>query len=198
MLIWFSNRDSVGWLARSASSGERSAMSLKTGVGAQGVVIVLVRVPGEDAEDARLDCFREGMADASGIALIVKYRSELLRESDALVELPQEQEAGIGGDGGVGHPDLKGQRLENIEAEERSRAWGARSESRVVATDLLCCRFDEQRHPFPSPLANKLGSRHLLPATGRAPRGATALQLRSYPEPPHDPARRSPPHRSAA
>jgi hypothetical protein len=31
MLIWFSKRDRVGWLARSLSLGERSATSLKTG-----------------------------------------------------------------------------------------------------------------------------------------------------------------------
>ena len=64
---------------------------LEDGVGAEGVVVVLVRVPGEDAEDAGSDHLREGVVDAVGITRVVQRGGELCGQPDALVELPQGQ-----------------------------------------------------------------------------------------------------------
>ena len=69
--------------------GRAAGDELEDGVGAQGVVVVLVRVAGEDAEDAGPDHFGEGMVDAVGIAWIVEGGGELGGQADALVELPQ-------------------------------------------------------------------------------------------------------------
>jgi hypothetical protein len=81
-------------------------------------VIVLVRIPGEDAEDAGPDHLRKGMVDASGIAWIVEGSGESRGQADAVIELPQGQQASIGSERSVGYLDVNGQRLVEVEVEE--------------------------------------------------------------------------------
>ena len=52
-------------------------------------MVVLVRVPGEDAEDAGPDHLRERVVDEVGIAWVVEGGGELRGQADALVELSQ-------------------------------------------------------------------------------------------------------------
>jgi len=74
-------------------------------------MVVLILVAGEDAEDAGADHLQEGVLGQIRIARIVEHRGELLRQPDTFVELSQRQQAGVGGERGVGHLDLDGQRL---------------------------------------------------------------------------------------
>lgn len=53
-----------------------------------------------------------------GIARVVQGGRELRGQADALVELPQGQQPGIGRERGIGHLDPNGQRLVEIEVEE--------------------------------------------------------------------------------
>ena len=69
---------------------------LEDRIGAQGVVVVLVLVAGEDAEDAGADHLQEGVLGEVGVAGVVEDGGELLRQADAFVELPQRQQAGVG------------------------------------------------------------------------------------------------------
>jgi hypothetical protein len=106
MVMAFSKRDSVGWLARSLSSGERPARSLKTGsgqeledgVGAEGVVVVLVFVAGQDAVDAGPDHLQEGVVGEVGVAGVVEGVGEGPGETDALVELAEGEHSGVAGE----------------------------------------------------------------------------------------------------
>ena len=93
------------------------------GVGSERVVVVLVFVTGEDAEDAHTDHVDEGVVDEIGIAGIVEGLGELVGQADAMVELPQRQQSGVRGQGGVGGLDMDGQRREKIEVEERSSLY---------------------------------------------------------------------------
>ena len=75
-------------------------------IGAEGVVVVLVFVAGEDAEDTHADHVEEGVFDASGIAGIVECVGERYAEADTVIELSQGEQTGIGGERGVGKLDL--------------------------------------------------------------------------------------------
>src|SRR5262249_39407159 len=86
-------------------------------------VVVLVRVAGQDAEDAGPDHLQEGVLGQRRIARVVEHRGELLRQADARVELPQRQQAGVGRERGLGHLDPNGQRRVEIEVEERRSVW---------------------------------------------------------------------------
>lgn len=94
-------------------------MSLKTG-SAQGVVVVLVLVAGQDAEDAGADHLQEGVFGQLRIARVVEHRGQLSRQADAFVELAQRQQAGVGRERGVGRLDVDRQRREEIQVEQRS------------------------------------------------------------------------------
>ena len=83
-------------------------------------MVVLVLVAGEDAEDAGRTISRKVCSVKSG-SRVVEHGGELLRQADAFVELPQGQQAGVGGERGVGHLDLDGQRLEKVELKQPSR-----------------------------------------------------------------------------
>jgi hypothetical protein len=78
------------------------------GVGAKCIVIVLIFVAREDAEDPHAGHIAEGVFDAIGIARIVQGVGKLLGESNAVIELPHEKEAGIGGEGSIGQFDVDG------------------------------------------------------------------------------------------
>src|SRR5205807_475885 len=64
---------------------------------------------GEDAVDARADHFEEGVLDEVGIAGVVEDVGEGLGESEALIELPEGEQAGIAGELSGGGFDEEGQ-----------------------------------------------------------------------------------------
>ena len=68
-----------------------------------------------DAEEAHAGHVADGLFDASGITGVVEGVGELLGESDAMIELPQEDQARIGGERVIGGLDLDGSRSEEIE-----------------------------------------------------------------------------------
>ena len=75
----------------------RGAVSdqFEDGVGAEGVVVVLVRVAGEDAVDTGPDHFQEGVLGEVGVAGVVQCFGEGLGEPDALVELPDGEQPSV-------------------------------------------------------------------------------------------------------
>jgi hypothetical protein len=99
--------------------GPAAGEELEDRVGARGVVVVPVLVAGQDAEDAGADHLREGVLGQFWIAGVVQRRGELAGQADAVVELPEGQQAGAGRERGVGHLDLDGQRREEVEREQR-------------------------------------------------------------------------------
>jgi hypothetical protein len=70
---------------------------LEDGVGAQGVVVILVLVVGQDAVDAAAHHLQEGMLREAGGAGVVEGGGEGLGESDAVVELADGQQTGVTG-----------------------------------------------------------------------------------------------------
>ena len=60
------------------------------------------------------------VAEGRGIARVVEGGRELRGEADALVELAQGQQAGVGGERGIGHLDPNGQRFVEVQVEEGS------------------------------------------------------------------------------
>jgi hypothetical protein len=94
----FSIEYSVGWLARSSSSGERSATSLKTGSWRRVSWCVLVRVAGQDAEDAGTDHLQEAVLGKVEVAGIVEGGGEGPGQPDALVELVDGEQPGVAGE----------------------------------------------------------------------------------------------------
>jgi hypothetical protein len=108
--------------SRGDERGRAAGEELEDRVGGQGVVVVLVLVTGQDAEDTGADHFREGVLGQLRIAGVVQRRGELSGQPDAFVELPQRQQAGVGGERGVGHLDLDGQRLEKANANNAADA----------------------------------------------------------------------------
>ncbi len=67
------------------------------GVGAEGIVIVLVFVAGQDAVNAKADHLQEAVLGQVGIAGVVQGPGEDSGQPDALVELPDGEQAGIAG-----------------------------------------------------------------------------------------------------
>ena len=61
------------------------------------------------------------MAAAAEGAWVLQSLGKLLRQTDVLIELPQRQQAGVGRERSVGHLNLEGQRLEEVELEQRTR-----------------------------------------------------------------------------
>ena len=106
MVMAFSKRDSVGWLARLRSPGGAAGDELEDGVGAQGVMVVLVRVAGQDAVDPAADHLQEGVLGQVGVAGIIEGRGEGPGEPDALVELADGEQPGVAG-------ELAGRRLDD-------------------------------------------------------------------------------------
>jgi hypothetical protein len=80
-------------------------------------VVVLVLVASEDGKDSHADHVGERVFDEVGIARVVERGGELLGQTDALVELAQRQQAGVGGEWSVGDPNLDGQGREKVELE---------------------------------------------------------------------------------
>src|SRR5262249_13509314 len=71
---------------------------LEDGVGAEGVVVVLVRVAGEDAVGPGANHLQEGVIDQVGVAGVVQGVGEGPGKSDALVELADGEQPGITGE----------------------------------------------------------------------------------------------------
>jgi hypothetical protein len=71
---------------------------LEDGVGAQGGVVVLVLVPGEDAVDPGPGHLQEGVLREAGVAGVVQGVGEGPGEPDALVELADGEQPGIAGE----------------------------------------------------------------------------------------------------
>jgi hypothetical protein len=70
---------------------------LEDGAGAEGVVVVLVLVAGQDAVDAGADHRQEGVLGQLRVAGVVESVGESPREPDALIELADGQEPGVAG-----------------------------------------------------------------------------------------------------
>ena len=108
-----------GLAGQVAVLGEPVGEELEDGVGAQGVVIVLVLVVGEDAVDALADHAQEGLLRQGGIAWVVERGGELLSEAKLLVALPDRDEPGVAGQRCGGDLDLDRTRRQKIEGQER-------------------------------------------------------------------------------
>jgi hypothetical protein len=93
----FSKRDSVGWLARSWSSGERSARSLKTGSARRVSWSFWSEVARQDAVDAGADHLQEGVLGEARGAGVVERAGVGPGEPGAFVELPDGKESGVAG-----------------------------------------------------------------------------------------------------
>jgi hypothetical protein len=75
---------------------------------AQGVVVVLVRVAGEDAGDAGPDHLHEGVFGQVGVTRVVEGVGEGPGEPNALVKLADGQQAGVAGELALGWLDDEG------------------------------------------------------------------------------------------
>jgi hypothetical protein len=71
---------------------------LEDGVMAEGVVVVLVRVAGEDAVDAGADHLPEGVLGEAGGAGVVEDFGEGPGQADALGELADREQPGVAGE----------------------------------------------------------------------------------------------------
>jgi hypothetical protein len=70
---------------------------LEDGVVAEGVMVVLVLVAGQDAEDTGPDHLQEGVLRKVGVAGVVEGVGESPGEPDALVELAEGEQPGVAG-----------------------------------------------------------------------------------------------------
>ena len=95
--------------------GEPAGDELEDGIRAQGVVVVLILVIGEDAIDPLPHHGGERLSDEGGDAGVIERGGELIGEADLLVELPHGKESGIARDRGGRDFDLDGARREEIE-----------------------------------------------------------------------------------
>ena len=93
----FSNRESVGWLARSSSVDRAVADQLEDRIAPQHVVVVLVGVVGEDAVDPHPGHLQEGMIDVADVPPIGQGFGKLPRQPQPLVQLAERQQPGIAG-----------------------------------------------------------------------------------------------------
>jgi hypothetical protein len=98
--------------------GRASGDQLEDGIGTQRVVVVLVPVAGQDAEDPRAEHVGERVLDEVGVTRVVEHGGELLRQADAFVELSERQQTGVGGERGAGDLDRDGQGPEKVEREQ--------------------------------------------------------------------------------
>jgi len=71
---------------------------LEDGVVAEGVVVVLVKVAGQDTLDAAADHLQEGVLGEAAVAGVVERVREGSGEPDALIELADGQQPGIAGE----------------------------------------------------------------------------------------------------
>jgi hypothetical protein len=94
---------------------------LEDRIGAQGVVVALVLVAGQDAEGTGPDYLQEGVLGQLRVARVVEYIRELPGRAVAFVELPQWQQAGVSGERSFGHLDSDGQQFVGIEVEGSNR-----------------------------------------------------------------------------
>jgi hypothetical protein len=94
--------------------GRAIGNELEDRIGPQGIVIVLVFVTGQNAEDAHANHFEERVLDVLLIAWVVEGGSELGGQADAFVELSQRQQTSIGGERVVGNLNLDWSRAKEI------------------------------------------------------------------------------------
>jgi HKD family nuclease/diadenosine tetraphosphate (Ap4A) HIT family hydrolase len=97
--------------------GRAVGQELEDRIGAQGVVVVLVFVPGEDAEDAGPDHLQERVLGEVRVPGVVERLGKRPGEPDALVELADGQLPGVAG-------QLARRRLDGKGVPKKSRTWG--------------------------------------------------------------------------
>ena len=98
MLMEFSKRDNVGWLARALSGWLTTGQQLEHWIVVpQLVMIVLIRVAGQDAVDPHPHHLGKGVVDEGPKSRIAKRAGEFGRQPNLLVELPDRQQAGVAG-----------------------------------------------------------------------------------------------------
>ena len=90
---------------------------LEDGVGAEGVVVVLVLVAGEDAIDPGPDHLQEAVLGQVGIAAVVQAVGQGPGEPDVLVELADREQPGIAG-------ELAGRRFDDERRAEKVEDLG--------------------------------------------------------------------------
>jgi hypothetical protein len=78
--------------------GGAAGEELEDGVGAEGVVVVLVRVAGQDAVDPRADHLQEGVRGEAGVARVVQGVGDGPGQADTLVERADGEQAGVPGE----------------------------------------------------------------------------------------------------
>src|SRR5262249_23746912 len=71
-------------------------------IGTQGIVVILVLVAGEDAVQAGAEHLQARVLNQAGVAGVVDGRGELGGEAEALIELADGEQPGIGGEQGRG------------------------------------------------------------------------------------------------
>jgi hypothetical protein len=71
---------------------------LKGGVGAEGVVVVLVRIADQDAIDAGADHLQEDVFGESGVAGVVEGLGDGPGQADTLVERADGEQSGVAGE----------------------------------------------------------------------------------------------------
>jgi hypothetical protein len=87
------------------------------GVAPEAVMVVEILVAQAEAEDALLEEFEQGVLDALGITIVGEAAGEGLKEVEVVIDLAQEEAAGVGGDGAAveGGDDLTGSQVLEIE-----------------------------------------------------------------------------------
>jgi hypothetical protein len=80
-----------GLAGQVAVFGGAAGDELEDGVVAEGVMVILVLVAGQDAVDAGPDHLQERVLGEVGVARVVQRRGEPSGQADAFVELPQGQ-----------------------------------------------------------------------------------------------------------
>jgi hypothetical protein len=101
--------------------GQAAGNEFEDGFGAQGVVVVLIFVAGEDAVEAGTEHFEDGVLDEPGVAGVVEGGSKVPGEAELFVELADREQPGIAAETGIAGLDDDGAVGEKIEEERRRR-----------------------------------------------------------------------------
>src|SRR5262245_13367740 len=89
MEMAFSKRDRGRLTGQVRVVGGAVGDELEDGVGAEGIVVILVRVAGQDAVDAGADHLQEAVLGEARVAGVVEGVGEGLGQNDAVVELAE-------------------------------------------------------------------------------------------------------------
>ena len=136
----------MGWLAGSSPSGEQSAMSsprpvwlLEDGIGAKCAVFILVGVVGDNALNPLADHREPIVGERIDVARLLDRGGEAFGESERIIELPRQQQAGVarhGGSNDMTSQSLRGRCIGELEKfHQEIKTWSDKTNQKQRGVD---------------------------------------------------------------